>query len=126
MNRVLGMQREWSVKPFALQLLEEYRNGKTVEQFVVTRRVFRSWKVDYYELARGDTLQHLEATHPGFSRMIHLLGGIMGSHVPSFPPYRRPSAEYSHEQARFIAQARAAAEQRRRMEKLELELQEGD
>ena len=28
------MQRDGSVKPFALQLLEEYRNGKTVEQLV--------------------------------------------------------------------------------------------
>ena len=26
------MREDWSVKPFALQLLEQHRNGKTVEQ----------------------------------------------------------------------------------------------
>ena len=26
------MREDWSVKPFALQLLEHHRNGKTVEQ----------------------------------------------------------------------------------------------
>ena len=30
-----GMQGCWSAKPFAVQLLEEHRNGKTVEQLVL-------------------------------------------------------------------------------------------
>ena len=30
----LGMESDRSARPFALQLLEEYRNGKTIEQLV--------------------------------------------------------------------------------------------
>jgi hypothetical protein len=73
----------------------------------------------YYDLERGHDLEWAEARHTGFSRAVGLLGGVMGSNVPSFPQYRPPTEQYVQERAVFLRQARAFAEQRRRMEELE-------
>ena len=35
----LGMESDRSARPFALQLLEEYRNGKTIEQLARETRI---------------------------------------------------------------------------------------
>jgi len=73
----------------------------------------------YYDLAVGHSLEDSEANHTGFSRSVQLLGGIMGTNISFFRQYRRATAEYSEERARFLEQARAFAVQRRHVEALE-------
>jgi hypothetical protein len=73
----------------------------------------------YYDLARGDTLAFGERAHPGFARIVRILGGVMGSRIPSLEPYRRGSSEYVIEQAQFLERARAFRRQMDRMHQLE-------
>jgi hypothetical protein len=73
----------------------------------------------YYDLARGHTLRFGEAHHPGFSRIIRVLGGVMGSRIPTLGARHRATSEYTAEQARFLEQVRLFRQQMDRMRQLE-------
>jgi hypothetical protein len=73
----------------------------------------------YYDLARGYTVAFGEQQHPDFERIIGVLGGVMGSRIPSLEPFRRSAPAYVIEQAQFLERARHFRQQMDRMVELE-------